>query len=101
MLEQFRAEAGAPVQVDDAYRCPVHNAQVGGVKDSQHGLGNAADVKIAGMTGAQLEAIARRCPLVKGIGRSDFADYIHLDVGPPREWCYSRTGAQEAYYPPA
>ena len=44
-LDQFREAVGKPVIVDDAYRCPVHNAQVGGVPHSQHLEGNAADIR--------------------------------------------------------
>ena len=46
LLEQLRAMAGAPVQVNCGYRCPKHNAEVGGVEDSQHVLGTAADITI-------------------------------------------------------
>ena len=47
-LEGFRMLVGGPVIVDDAYRCPTHNAAVGGVPKSQHELGLAADVRVEG-----------------------------------------------------
>ena len=46
LLEQLRAKAGKPVHVNCGYRCPTHNAEVGGVPNSQHVLGTAADITI-------------------------------------------------------
>ena len=46
LLEQLRALAGKPVHLNCAYRCPTHNAEVGGVPNSQHMLGTAADITI-------------------------------------------------------
>src|SRR5436305_589808 len=69
-LEQFRTLAGKAVQVDDAYRCAVHNVAVGGVPNSEHTRGLAADIKVAGMTPAQMYQTALRVPAFKsgGIG---------------------------------
>lgn len=44
LLEQLRTKAGAPIHINCGYRCPKHNAEVGGVEDSQHVLGTAADI---------------------------------------------------------
>ena len=99
-LEAFRAAVGHPVIVDCAYRCPAHNKVVGGVEFSRHVLGQAADVKVSGMTAADLEMIARGIPSIKGIGRADAQGYLHLDVRPdPAQWCYNAQGRQIAYYP--
>ena len=46
LLEQLRAKAGKPIHLNCAYRCPTHNAEVGGVPNSQHVLGTAADITI-------------------------------------------------------
>lgn len=100
-LEQFRHEAGdRPVFIVSGYRCPTHNHAVGGAPRSEHMAGRAADIKIVGMTGAQLEAIARQCPTIKGIGRDDHRDYIHIDVREvPARWCYAPAGGPIPYYP--
>jgi len=45
-LEALRNPAGAPIIVHDAYRCPEHNEQLGGVQNSEHTRGMAADVNI-------------------------------------------------------
>lgn len=44
-LDELREMIGGPVEISCAYRCPEHNAEVGGVPNSQHVLGNAADVQ--------------------------------------------------------
>lgn len=43
-LEATRANYGAPVYLSSGYRCPHGNAQVGGVRDSLHVHGRAADM---------------------------------------------------------
>lgn len=103
-LEAFRTAVGAPVIVNSGYRCPAHNAAVGGAKASQHVLGRAADVRVKGRTPAELEAVARTVPAIKGIGRDDHKGFVHLDVRETPSlvsWCYGTNGQQCPYYPPA
>lgn len=103
-LEQFRLTSGRkPVILDDAYRCKIHNAQVGGTVDSTHLEGLAADIRIEGLTGAQLQTIALQCPLITAIGRDDYENYIHIDTRSTETrimWCYAANGTWTAYYAP-
>jgi uncharacterized protein YcbK (DUF882 family) len=102
-LEAFRTLAARPVVIDSAYRCEKHNAQAGGVGKSEHVEGLAADIRVDGMTAAELEALARRIPAIRGIGRADQQEYVHIDVRPTRtvaSWCYSADGKWCGYYPP-
>jgi uncharacterized protein YcbK (DUF882 family) len=103
-LEQFRAVVGKPVLVNDGYRCPVHNAEVGGVSDSEHVQGIAADITVEGMTGAQLEEAAKQCSLVTAFGRSDSPPYIHIDTRSVNQgrvmWAYNSEGKWVHYFPP-
>lgn len=101
-LEQLRAVIGKPIIVNDAYRCAEHNAAVGGVPDSEHVQGIGADISVLGMTGAELEAAAQACPLIKGIGRSDSPAYVHIDTRPaPARWAYDARGKWCDWYPAA
>ena len=44
MCQKIRDKLGVPVNVNSACRCPKHNAKVGGVRNSQHLNGVAADL---------------------------------------------------------
>ena len=45
ILQPIRDAWGQPIVISSGYRCPRLNAAVGGVKGSQHLLGQAADIK--------------------------------------------------------
>ena len=45
VLERMRTKCGKPLILSCGYRCPSHNAEVGGVWNSQHIKGTAADVQ--------------------------------------------------------
>ena len=44
VLQPLRTAWGKSLVINSGYRCPVLNAAVGGVRDSQHVKGEAADV---------------------------------------------------------
>ncbi len=44
VLEPARCKLGAPVIISSGYRCPELNNAVGGVNNSDHMMGNAADL---------------------------------------------------------
>ena len=45
VLDPVREKLGKPIQVNSGYRCKSHNEAVGGVKGSQHLVGEAADIR--------------------------------------------------------
>lgn len=45
VLEPARQRLGRPIVVNSGYRCSIHNATVGGVTNSQHMRGEAADLQ--------------------------------------------------------
>lgn len=45
VLEPARERLGKPIIVNSGFRCPVHNAAVGGVTNSQHVRGEACDCR--------------------------------------------------------
>ena len=44
VLDPVRERLGMPIVVNSGYRCEKHNKDVGGVKNSQHLKGEAADI---------------------------------------------------------
>ena len=44
LCQKIRDALGVPVRVNSGYRCPTHNSNVGGVKNSNHVYGRAADL---------------------------------------------------------
>ena len=87
-LQRIRDKAG-PVVVTSGYRCPVHNEAVGGVNNSQHIYGRAADIYVPGMSQAALLALVREMTVNEDI----YAGYayaiknskraVHVDVRIP------------------
>ena len=53
LLEPLRDALGGPIYISSGWRCPRLNAAVGGVLDSQHVTGEAADCAFAGPGGNQ------------------------------------------------
>ena len=50
ILEKIRAYYGKPITITSGQRCKTRNAQVGGVSNSAHTKGKAADIYIPGVT---------------------------------------------------
>jgi uncharacterized protein YcbK (DUF882 family) len=77
-LEDLRHVIGdKPIVVNSGYRCPVHNKDVGGVANSQHCQGRAADIYVNGMNNHELAQYARQ------VGFSFvkvYSGWIHVDV---------------------
>ena len=79
VLESIRTHFGSAVVINSAYRTPQYNAKEGGVTDSQHCYGTAADIVVRGKTPAQVAAYARQLmPDWGGVGVYD--SFCHIDV---------------------
>lgn len=88
ILDTARHIIDRPIYVTSAYRCARHNAAVGGVADSQHLRGRAADVYADGVTVDELAAVFRSLH-AGGIGRYHGAGFVHVDTRsgyPSTEW---------------
>ena len=85
VLERMRQRCGKPIIITSAYRCPTHNANEGGVSNSQHVLGTAADLLVPkGMTKSAFIDLAAQCG-ADGIGSYPWG--IHIDVrGEKARW---------------
>jgi uncharacterized protein YcbK (DUF882 family) len=86
-LQRLRDVWAKPIKVTSGYRCPKHNASVGGVQDSQHMHGRAADCEIA-PNERYLFLKAAFGVGFKGIGVG--GTFVHLDTrdGEPALWKY-------------
>jgi len=58
ILDLIREEAGGPVICTSGFRCRIHNAAEGGVENSFHTLGLAADLVPTTCSLEELKAIA-------------------------------------------
>lgn len=88
LLEKVRARYGQPIHLNSAYRCPRHNAAVGGVPGSQHTVGLAVDVATRGAEDMAALADAARVSGVMAIGVGK--GFLHFDwrTGADRLWGY-------------
>lgn len=86
VLQSLRSHFCAAVTINSGYRTPQYNAKVGGVTDSQHCYGTAADIVVRGKTPAQVAAYARQLmPDWGGVGVYD--SFCHIDVREARaDW---------------
>ena len=81
LLEKLRANIGGlPLHINSGYRCSKHNAEVGGVDNSQHLLGTAADVAVPnGLSIEQFKWYVQQLPF-DWAGVYPDSDFIHVDV---------------------
>ena len=81
-LEDVRTAVGRGVRINSAYRAPEVNASVGGSKTSQHCKGQAADIRVAGMTPDQVvqAIIAAKLPFDQVI--REFDSWTHVSIAP-------------------
>lgn len=87
-LDLIREELGVPITIVESggsgVRCPTHNAKVGGVANSEHLYGNAADLH-AGVSPQRMKQAAEKVMgNTGGIGLYSWG--IHVDVGKYSRW---------------
>lgn len=85
-LQAIRDLAGKPVIITSAYRCPTYNTSpsVGGVKNSKHCLGMAADIHIKGLTPNEIAQLAEKVGC-RGILRyTGPTNFVHIDTRPSK-----------------
>lgn len=80
IADQIRSRIGKPIPINSGLRCKTHNANVGGVSNSQHLYGNAADLGCpAGCTPTQMASIADEIMGNTG-GIGTYSWGIHIDT---------------------
>lgn len=80
LLEQVRKIVNRPIQITSGYRCKELNQAIGSSETSQHRLGCAADIKVAGMTpDAVVKAIIASDIQYDQLIR-EFDSWVHISV---------------------
>jgi len=89
-LQTLRDHLGSPIVINSGYRSPAHNAAEGGVPNSQHLYGKAADISVIGYSpketyDAIIELINRGEIYDGGVGLYSWG--VHYDIGDKgRRW---------------
>ena len=80
IADEIRNRIGKPITINSGLRCKTHNANVGGVSNSQHLYGNAADLGCpAGCTPSQMSSVAEKIMGDTG-GIGTYSWGIHIDT---------------------
>ena len=90
MLDKAREYAGVAFVINSGYRSKAHNKKVGGVKNSSHRKGCAADIAVI--------SSRRRYKILEGLQKAGFNrigignSFIHVDNDPDKAqnviWTY-------------
>ena len=82
-LQVLRDHIGKPIRIISGYRSPKYNRRIGGARRSQHMLAKAADIKISGMTPAEVKAtivqLIKEGKIKKG-GIGLYRTFTHYDT---------------------
>jgi hypothetical protein len=88
LLEPAREAIGCPILINSGYRCETVNRRVGGVPNSQHRLGQAADIRPSDPQQFQrLVAFLKAHPLTDQLLTGN--GWLHISwnpFGPPRHF---------------
>lgn len=92
LLEDMRNDIDEAVFIESGCRCQNHNTAEGGVTNSAHTKGMAADVRLGYMYGPQRYAVVRAAVRNNALGIGVAKTFIHVDVDEslprPAVWSY-------------
>ena len=86
VLQPLRDVLDVPIKIISGYRTSLYNRNCGGVENSQHLLGRAADIDIQGMTVEEANYIVRgymmgrRVFTDQGGGVGWYKGFTHVDI---------------------
>ena len=84
-LQALQDRLGKPLIVRSAYCGPEHNRAAGGAKWSKHMEGAAFEIAMANHHPVAFEAAAQEVGFL-GFGFYPRSGYMHVDLGPARQW---------------
>ena len=97
-LQLIRNHFGKPVVITSGYRCATHNKAVGGAVKSNHMLGKAADIIIAGVEPKEVAKYAESIG-VKGIGV--YKTFTHIDTRANKYFWYDGGASNVSTFTPS
>lgn len=94
-LEIIRKELGnRKIYINSGYRSFTHNLKIGGVPNSQHRLGKAADFVVQGMSPNQVYQVLERLiqqGRIKEGGLGLYDNFVHYDIrGKRSRWNFQK-----------
>tara|TARA_R110000824_G_scaffold269931_3_gene458398 strand:- start:1408 stop:1794 length:387 start_codon:yes stop_codon:yes gene_type:complete len=93
-LQAIRTISEQPIQINSAYRCVKKNKAIGGVSNSQHILGKAADIVIKEHTAEEtyelLDELMHYNTILQG-GLGKYNSFTHYDIrGKEARWDFTK-----------
>jgi len=89
-LQVLRDNFGLPISINSGYRSPSHNRSIGGVKNSQHVQGKAADITVPGKSPKEVHQAIERLIAegkMKQGGLGLYSTFVHYDIrGTKARW---------------
>jgi uncharacterized protein YcbK (DUF882 family) len=92
-LQILRNHLEKPIIINSGYRSENYNKSIGGVKNSQHVLGNAADIRVEGISPkvlyGQIKMLIDAGKMKQG-GLGLYDTFVHYDIrGHLARWNFS------------
>lgn len=78
ILQMLRVYLDKPIKISSGLRCEEYNEKVGGVKNSQHVLGNACDIQIDGIEPIFIFNLLNKL-FPKSLGLGVYNTFVHID----------------------
>lgn len=79
VLQSLRDYIGKPITITSGNRCPEHNVNIGGTKNSYHVKGRAADIQVKGVSASVIQSyLDETYPDEYGIGF--YSTFTHIDT---------------------
>ena len=91
LLEKIRDRFGKPIHINSAYRTAKYNAKIGGVSNSYHVKGMAADIVVQGISPKHVAQYAETLDC-GGVGWYERKKFVHIDTRKNRV-CWKDSGS--------
>lgn len=82
-LQHIRDFVRKPIKITSSYRCKTHNKSIGGVSNSQHILGKAADIQVEDILPSEvyktIDNLTEHGHILQG-GLGKYNTFTHYDI---------------------